>query len=83
MIDEKSRSPIIKTLGANSPYKGSYFGEGDVAMNNRRHSVNGGQSPLKCDSFPALLEKAAEALSVTTNCDNITAHSEVHIGSET
>ena len=52
-------------------------------MNNRRYSVNGGQFPLKCDSFPALLEKAAEALSVTTNCDNITAHTEVYSGSET
>ena len=52
-------------------------------MNYRRHSVHGGQFPLKCDSFPALLEKAAEAASVTTTSDNVTSHTEVYSGSDT
>ena len=51
-------------------------------MNNMHYSDNGGQLPLKCENFPALHEKAAEPLSVTQTCDNITVHSDIHSGSE-
>ena len=52
-------------------------------MDNRRHSVNGSQLPLKCVSIPFMLEKAAETFSVAKTCDNITVHTDVYSESET